>query len=54
MKNLKSVKVAELIYDNLAGRSGIGNEFDQIDEEILQEIKDKMAEIIAKETGCDV
>lgn len=44
----KARKAAEKILDNLSGRRGIGNELDDCDEDILDEIVETMAGIIEK------
>ncbi len=38
--------MAELIIDRLKSRSGVGNELEQIDDEIMSEILAEIAEII--------
>lgn len=42
---------ADLIIKDLKGRKGVGNELDHVDDEILKEIQDTMAEIIRKSAG---
>ena len=45
------IKAAEEIFDDLTGRCGIGNAIEECDRDIQQEIKNTMAEIIAKHTN---
>ena len=42
-------KAAEKVISELQDRSGIGNAFDEIDEETMQEIKDTLAQLIRVE-----
>jgi hypothetical protein len=46
-----ATRAADLILEDLKGRKGVGNELDNVDDEIFQEIQDTMAEIIRKSQG---
>ncbi len=48
--NLKSISesiVNDIIYD-LSGRCGLGNEWEQIDDDVTNEIKNKWKDIVEK------
>lgn len=50
MSEKSSREIAEAVLDELRGRKGIGNAFDDIDDEIIEEITETVARIIAE--GC--
>ncbi len=45
-KEIKAKEIVLEIIDDITGRSGIGNEYEQIDEEIQQEIFDTWVKIV--------
>lgn len=47
-----ATRAADLILENLKERKGMGDELDQVDEDILFEIQETMAGIIRKESGA--
>ena len=44
-------KIVDKILSNLSGRSGIGNMLDEIDDEVMKEIRDSLIEIVINEKG---
>lgn len=47
----KTEQLVEQLIEEISSRSGIGNEWDQIDEDIQQEIRDSFARIIRPYIG---
>ena len=48
MKSDWALKAAEEIADDIQGRQGLGNEWEQIDEDDRKQITDEWADIIAR------
>ncbi len=47
-----ATRAADLILENLKERKGVGDELDQVDEDVLLEIQETMAGIIRKASGA--
>jgi hypothetical protein len=43
--------IAQLIFSDIAGRRGVGDEIDQVDDDVKAEMLETWAEIIRK--GCN-